>query len=152
MMAPLLPTQHNAIHCPLLFSASVTSDSVTHGLQHARLPIFTVSQSLLKFMPTELVMPFKHFIHCRPFFLQPSIFPSIGSFPISRLFPSGGQCTGASASASVLPMNIQGCFHLGLTGLISLLSRGLSRVLSKPQCEGITSLALSLFYCPLAPL
>ena len=114
-MAPLLPTQHNAIHCPLLFSASVTSDSVTHGLQHARLPIFTVSQSLLKFMPTELVMPFKHFIHCRPFFLQPSIFPSIGSFPISRLFPSGGQCTGASASASVLPMNIQGCFPLGLT-------------------------------------
>ena len=69
-----------------------------------------------------------------------------------QLFTSGGQIIGASASTSVLPMNIQGWFPLGLIGLTSLLSRGLSRVLSKPQFEGITSLALSLFYCPLAPL
>ena len=54
-----------------------------------------------------------------------------GSFPMSQLFPSGGQRTGASASASVLPMNIQDWFPLGLTSLIFLQSRGLSRVFSR---------------------
>ena len=57
-------------------------------------------------------------------------FPESGSFPTSWLFASGGQRTGASASASALPMNIQGWFPLGLTGLISLLSKGLSKVFS----------------------
>ena len=57
-------------------------------------------------------------------------FPASGSFPVSWLFMSGGQSIGASASASVLPMNIQGWFLLGLTGLISFLSKGLSRVFS----------------------
>ena len=57
-------------------------------------------------------------------------FPASGSFPMSWLFSSGGQSTGASASASVLPMNTQSWFPLGLTGLISLLSKRLSRVFS----------------------
>ena len=57
-------------------------------------------------------------------------FPASGSFPVSWLFASGGQSIGASASASVLPMNIQGRFPLGLTGFISLQSKGLSRVFS----------------------
>ena len=57
-------------------------------------------------------------------------FPGSGSFPTSWLFTSGGQSIGASASASVLPKNIQGWFPLGLIGLISLLSNGLSRVFS----------------------
>ena len=57
-------------------------------------------------------------------------FPASGSFPMSQLFASGGQSTGASTSASVLPMNIQDWFPLGLTGLISLQSKGLSRVFS----------------------
>ena len=57
-------------------------------------------------------------------------FPALRSFPMSQLFASGGQSTGVSASTSVLPMNIQGWFSLGLTGLISLLSKGLSRVFS----------------------
>ena len=57
-------------------------------------------------------------------------FPATGSFPMSWLFPSGGQSIGASASTSVLPMNIQGGFPLGLTSLISLLSKELSRVFS----------------------
>ena len=65
-----------------------------------------------------------------PFSSCPQSFPSSGLFPMSLLFASGGQSTGASASASVLPMNIQGWFPLGLTGLISLLSKGLSRVFS----------------------
>ena len=65
-----------------------------------------------------------HFSSC------PQSFPASGSFPMNWLFASGGQSTGASASASVLPMNIQGRFPLGLTGLISLLSKGLSIVFS----------------------
>ena len=60
--------------------------------------------------------------------LQP--FPASGSFPVSQFFVSGGQTIGVSASASVLPMNIQDWFPLGLTGLIFLPSKGLSRVLS----------------------
>ena len=63
-------------------------------------------------------------------FSCPQSFPASGSFPMSQLFTSGGQSIGASASASVLPMNIQGWFPLGLTGLISLLSKGLSRIFS----------------------
>ena len=58
----------------------------------------------------------------------PQSFPASGSFPVSQLFVSGGQNIGASASASVLPMNIQGWFPLRLTGFISLESKGLSRV------------------------
>ena len=55
-------------------------------------------------------------------------FPASGSFPMSQFFTSGGQSIGVSASASVLPMNIQDWFPLGLTGLIALLSKGLSRI------------------------
>ena len=64
-----------------------------------------------------------------PLLLLPSIFPKTsGSFPMSRLFTWSGQSIGASASESVLPMNIQDLFLLGLTGLISLQFKGLSRV------------------------
>ena len=63
-----------------------------------------------------------------PFSFCPQSFSASGSFPMSQLFASGGQSIGASAP--VLPMNIQGWFPLGLTGLISLLSKGLSRVFS----------------------
>ena len=65
-----------------------------------------------------------------PFSPLPSVFDSNSSFPMIQLFASGGQSTGASASASVLPMNIQSRFLLELTGLILLLSQGLSRVFS----------------------
>ena len=61
----------------------------------------------------------------------PQSFPASGSFPMSQLFASGGQSIGASTSASVLRINIQGWFSLGLTGLISLLSKGLSIVFSR---------------------
>ena len=83
----------------------------------------TMSQSLLKFMPIESVMPSNHFIlHC-PLLLHP-VFPASGSFPVIWPFASGAQSIEASTSASVLPMNIQSWFCLGLTGLISLLSIG----------------------------
>ena len=65
-----------------------------------------------------------------PFSSRLQSFPASGSFPMSRVFASGGQIIGASTSASVLPMNIQDWFPLGLTGLISLQSKGLSRVFS----------------------
>ena len=71
-------------------------------------------------------------------------FPAWGSFPVSWLFTSGGQSIGASAPASVLPVNIQDWFPLGLTSLISLLSKGLSQSSPAPQFKSIDSLALSL--------
>ena len=80
---------------------------------------FTISQSLLRLMSTESVMPSNHLILCPPLLLLPSIFHSIRVFSES-VFASGGQSIGVSASASVLPMNIQDWFPLGLTGLISL--------------------------------
>ena len=74
-----------------------------------------ISRSLLKFMSIESVMLSNHLIICGPLsFWIPSI-PASGSFPTSQLFTSGGQTTGASASTSVLPMNIQGWFPLGFT-------------------------------------
>ena len=108
---------------------------VTHGLQHTRLLSSTVSLRLLNFRFFELVMLSNHLIPCHPLFLLPSIFSQHLSFPVSQPFASGGQSIGASASTSVLPMNIQGWFPLGLTGLISLQSKGLSRVFSSTTLE-----------------
>ena len=88
-------------------------------------PVITTSQSLLKLMSTESVMPSNHLILCRPFLLLPSIFPSIRVFPMSQFFASGGQSIGVSGSASVLPMDIQDWFPLELIGFISLQSKGL---------------------------
>ena len=86
----------------------------------------SISWSLPKFTSIESVMPSNHLILCCPLLLLPSSFPASGSFPMSWLFTSGGQSI--RASASVLPMNIQGWSPLGLIGLISLLSKELSRV------------------------
>ena len=90
---------------------------------------FTISQSLLKLMPIESVMPSNHLILCHPLLLLPSIFPSI-NISMSWFFASGSQSIGTSASASILPMNMQGWFSLGLTGLISLQSKRLTRIFS----------------------
>ena len=88
---------------------------------------FTLSQSLLKLMSTESAMPSNPLILCHPLLFLPSTFPALGSFPMSQLFTSGGQNI-IEASASVLPMNIQGWLPLGLIGLISLLPKELKRV------------------------
>ena len=69
---------------------------------------FTVSWSLLKLMSIGAMMLSNHLILCFPLLLLPSIFPASGSFPVSRLIIAGGQSIGDLASASVLPMNIQG--------------------------------------------
>ena len=83
-----------------------------------------------KFMPIESLMSSNHLILCHPLPLLPSIFPGIRVFPMKWLFTSGGQSIGVSASASAFPKNNQGWFLLGWTGLISLQSKGLSRVFS----------------------
>ena len=90
----------------------------------------TNSQSLLKLMSIESVMPSNHLILCRPLFLLPQSFPASGSFPMNRFFTSGHQSIAALASASVLPMNIQDWFSLRGTAWISLLFKRLSRVFS----------------------
>ena len=97
----------------------------------------TNSQSLLKPMSLESGMPSNHLILCRPLLLPPSIFPSIRVFSNESVFffMSGGQSTGVSVSASVLPKNIQDSFPLGLTGLISLKLKGLSRVFSNTTVQ-----------------
>ena len=95
----------------------------------------TNSWSSFRLTSIESVMPSSHLILCHPLLLLPQSFPVSGSFLISWLFASGGQNIGASASASVLPMNIQDWFLLGLTGLISLQSKGLSRVFSNTTVQ-----------------
>ena len=95
----------------------------------------TNSWSWLKLMSIESVMPSNHLILCCPFSSCLQSFPASGSFPMSWLFAPGGQSIGASASTSVLPINIQGWFPLGLTGLISLQSKGLSRVFSNTTVQ-----------------
>ena len=84
-----------------------------------------------------------------PFFSCLQSFSAPRYFPVSWHFTSGGQSIGASALASVLPMNIQGWFSLVLTDLISFLSKGLSQEFSpEPQFESIHSSVLSLLYGP----
>ena len=90
----------------------------------------TNSQSILKLMPIVSAMPSNNLILCHPFSSCLQSFPTSGSFQMSQLFPSGGQSIGVSASAPVLPMNIQDWFPLGLTSLMSLQSKGLSRIFS----------------------
>ena len=91
---------------------------------------FAISQSLLRFMSTEFMMPSNHLILGHPLFLLPSIFASIKVFS-----KESGQNIGVSALASVLPMNIQDWFPLGWTGWISLQSKGLSRVFSNTAVQ-----------------
>ena len=97
----------------------------------------TVSWSLPKFMSIELMMLPNHLILCHLLSFCLWSFPALGSFPMSQLFASGGQNIVTSALASVLPMCIQGWFPLGLNGLISLSSKGLSRIFSSTTAHMI---------------
>ena len=93
------------------------------------------SWSSLKLMSIELVMPSRHLILCRPLLLLPQSLPASGSFPMSQLFTWDGQSIGVSVSTSVLPINTQDWSPLGWTGLISLQSKGLSRVFSNTTVQ-----------------
>ena len=124
--------------CSVQFICSLMYDSFQpDGLQHARLPRPIInSQNLLKLMSVESVMPSNHLFLCRPLLLLPSVFSSIRVFAKrSQFFSSGGHSIGVSTSASVLPINIQDWFPLGLTSWISLQSKGLSRVLSNTTVQ-----------------
>ena len=118
------------------FSLSCVWLFVTPGLQHTRLPCpsptpraYSNSCPLSRWChPTisSSVIPFSSHLQS---------FPASGSFPMSQLFASCGQSIGASASASVLPVNIQDWFPLRRTGWISLQSKGLSRVFSNTKVQ-----------------
>ena len=123
----LFPTNiHQVCKCVfktsyLLFSHSVMSDSAAPWTATCQASLSsTISQSLLKLCPLSLWCHPTISSSVTPLSSCPQSFPASGSFPISQLFASGGQSIGASASASVLPVNIQGLFPLRLTYLIFL--------------------------------
>ena len=132
------------------FSRSVMSNSLRpHGLQHARLPcpsptltVHSNSCPLNQWCHPAISSSVIPFSSC----LQSS--PASGSFQRSQFFASGGQSIGVSASASVLPMNMQDWFPLGWTGWISLQSKGLSRVFSNTTVQKHHSSSFSLLYSP----
>ena len=128
-------TEHRKVS--VQFSCSVVSDSLRpHGLQHARPPCPSPTPGTY-----SNSCPLSQWCHPAisssviPFSSCPQSFPASGSFPMSQLFASGGQSFGASASASVLPMNTQDWSPLGWTGWISLQSKGLSRVFSNTTVQ-----------------
>ena len=111
------------------FSCSVVSDSVTQWTEaHQASLSITNSWNLLKLMSIESVMTFNQLMPCHPFSSCLQSFPASGSFPMSQFSATGGQSIGASALSAVLPVNIQDGFPLGLIGLISLQSKGLTGV------------------------
>ena len=128
----LLATETTDFIKALLFSCSVVSDSLwSYGLQHARLPCPSPSPEAC-----SNSCPLSQWVHPTvsssviPFYTCLQSFPESGSFLMSQLFASGSQSISASASASVLPINIPGWFPSGLTGLISSQSKRLWRVFS----------------------
>ena len=127
------PTMQSSVQ----FSCSVVSDILLpHGLQHGQTSLtITNSQRLYKLMSIALVTPSNHLILCRPLLLLRSIFPSIKVFSNELVLHIRWPSIGASASASVLPRNVQDWFPLGWTGLISLQSNGLSRVFSNTTVQ-----------------
>ena len=123
--------------CFIQFSCSVVSDSLRpHGLQHARLPCPSPTPGAC-----SNSCPFSWWCNPTisssviPFSSRLQSFTASGSFQMNQLLASGGQSIEVSASTSVLPMNIQDCFPLGWTGLISLQSKGLSRVFSNTTVQ-----------------
>ena len=117
----------------LFFSRSVLSDFLQpHGLQHARLPCPSPTPRAAH---TKSVIPSNHPVFCHPLLLLLSTFPSIRVFSLSRLLTSGGQSIRASASTSVLSNEYSGLIPLGLTGWISLQSKGLSRIFSNTTAQ-----------------
>ena len=115
-------------HFVVVQSPSQIQLFATHGLQHAMLPcpilsprVFSDSCPLSWWCHPTILSSVVPFSSC----LQS--FPASGSFQMSQFFTSGGQSIGVSTSSSILPVNVQGWFALGLTGLISLQAKGLSR-------------------------
>ena len=133
---------HNLSFCEQYQFSLVTQSCPTPcDPMYCSMPGLPVHHQLLKFTQTHVhwvgdaIQPSSHYhptisSSLVPFSSRLQSFPASGSFQMSQLFTSGGQSIGVSASASVLPMNIQDWFPLGWTGWISLLSKGLSRIFS----------------------
>ena len=147
-MSTIKSSLKEMLNALLLFSYSIMSNSLQpHGLQHARLPCLSPTPGTCANScqwnwwchPTisSSVIPFSSCIQS---------FPASGSFLMNQLFSPSGQSIGASASASVLPMNIQDWFPLGWTVWISLLSRDSQESSPIPQFKNIKSLALNCHY------
>ena len=119
------------------FSHSVVSDSLRpHKLQHARPPYPSPTHGVYSIScPSSWCCHSTISSSVVPFSSCPQSLPASGSFQMSQLFASGGQSTGVSASASVLPVNIQDWSPLGWTGWISLQSKGLSRAFSNTTVQ-----------------
>ena len=135
------------VHFVSQFSSVVSNSLWAHGLQHARLPCSSpapgaCSNSSQWCHPTiaSSVIPFSSHLQS---------FPASGSLQKSQFFPSGGQRIVVSASASVLPMNIQDWFALGWTGWISLQHKGLSRVFSNITVQKHQFFGAHLLYSPI---
>ena len=134
-------------HLMLTASVSINTFSSVQLLSHVRLFAvlwtaahqaslsITKSQSSLKLMSIELVMPSNHLILCHPLLFHLQTFPALRSFSMGHFSSSGGQTIGASASTSVLPVNIQDLFPLGWMGWISLQSNRLSSVFSNTTVQ-----------------
>ena len=111
---PFHPSSSAFVSCVCLYlldCCSVAQSCPTlrpHGLQHTRPSAFTISRSLLKLLSIELLMPSNHLVLCRPLLLLTSVFPSIRVFSNESTLHIRWPSIGASASASVLPMSIQG--------------------------------------------
>ena len=143
---------------PSCCSVAVSDSLWPHGLQHARHPCPSLYPRVCSdSCPPSLWCLPNTLSSVAPFSSGPQSFPASGSFPTSRLFISRGQNIGASASASVLPVNIHSWFPLGCTGWISLLSKGLSRVFSsitiwkhqffsaQPPLRSVTSMCILIY-------
>ena len=131
----------------LLFSYSVVSNSLQpHWLQHTRLPCPSPPPVCSNSCPLSRWCHPIFSSSAVPFSTCPQSFPASGPFPMRRLFVSGGQSI--VASATVLPMTIRDWFPLEWTGLISLQSKGFSRVFSNITVQKHQSSVLSLLYGP----
>jgi len=130
----------SSLSCPTLWP---------HGLQHARIPCLSPTPGAYSnscpsswwchpIVPSSVITLSSHLQSCS----------ASGSFPMSQFFTSGGQSIGVSASASVLPMNIQNWFPLGWTGWISLQSKGLSKVFSSTTIQKHQFFSAQLIYSP----
>ena len=131
------------------FSRSVVSDSLRpHESQRTRPPCPSPTPRGYSLMSIKSVMPSNHLILCPPLLLLPSIFPSIRVFSNELVLHIRWPSIGVSASASVLPMNIQDSVPLGWTGWISLQSKGLSRVFSNTIVQKHQFFSAQLSLCP----
>ena len=143
-LAVRLPLSHLVL---LLVQSQVMSSSLRpRGLQHTRLPVLHYLLQLLKLMFIESVMPSNHLILCHRFYSRLQSFPASGSFPMSQLCASGGQSTGASASASILPNEYSGLISFRIDWFDLAVRGTLKRLLQQHHSSKASILQHSAFF------